>query len=175
MLTALVIEAQSNKPAADVALELMLLALWPGLDAARGRLLRHYRGREEDLVSDVSARITVAIRTLDLSRVNRIAATLLRNLERDLRRDLKSSWKAARLMDRLDLHAERIADPTGMQRDPAWCLRSLSAGDSLLVLAVAVGGFTQKEAGQRLGIGHDAARKRFQRALKKLAAAGADQ
>ncbi|WP_281843805.1 hypothetical protein [Sinisalibacter aestuarii] len=47
-------------------------------------------------------------------------------------------------------------------------LTALIGGDAALVVAVAVMGFSRKEAGHVLGFGHDAARKRYQRAIVKL-------
>jgi RNA polymerase sigma-70 factor (ECF subfamily) len=41
-------------------------------------------------------------------------------------------------------------------------------GDAGLILAVAVDGRTQQEAGERLGLGREAARKRYQRGLGRL-------
>lgn len=60
----------------------------PGLDALYRRLLRHFRAEPEELVAEIAARLTRGVDRLDLSRVSRVAATLLRNIERDIRRDL---------------------------------------------------------------------------------------
>ena len=76
--------AQDDGPAADCALTLMLLALWPGLDAIRRRSVWRKLGAPDEIASDILARTTEAIRGLDLQRVNRIAATVLRNVERDM-------------------------------------------------------------------------------------------
>ena len=84
ILTALVVEAQQGDR--DTAVPLLMLALWPGLDAVHRRLARHFRAEPDLLVSEVTGRITDSIHRLDLSRVNWIAATLIRNTERDIRR-----------------------------------------------------------------------------------------
>ena len=49
----------------------------------------------------------------------------------------------------------------------AW-LEPIVGADAELLLAVLVLDETQREAGERLGLTHDAARKRFQRALGRL-------
>ena len=57
--------------------------LWPGLDAVRRRLLWRKAGRSDEVSSEVLARATETLRGLALDRVSRIAATVLRNVERD--------------------------------------------------------------------------------------------
>ncbi|MBX3506593.1 MAG: hypothetical protein KF895_14035 [Parvibaculum sp.] len=86
ILAALVRAAQSDGPASDCALTLLLLALWPGLDAIRRRSIWRRIGAADEVASDVLARTTEAVRGLDLARVNWIAATVLRNVERDMKR-----------------------------------------------------------------------------------------
>jgi RNA polymerase sigma-70 factor (ECF subfamily) len=88
-LRAIVAAMQADDRKSQSLTTLLLLALWPGMDAVRGRLLRFFRNRSAELDADLMGRMAIAIGDLDLTRVRRIAATLLRNLERDLRRDLK--------------------------------------------------------------------------------------
>ena len=85
-LAALVRVAQGDGPASDCALTLMLLALWPGLDAIRRRCIWRKVGTTDEITADILGRTTEAIRGLDLQRVNWIAATILRNMERDILR-----------------------------------------------------------------------------------------
>ena len=68
ILSALVIAAQSDGPASDCALTLLLLALWPGLDAIRRRSIWRRLGTADEVVSDILARTTEAVRRLDLGR-----------------------------------------------------------------------------------------------------------
>ena len=82
LLVALVGVAQSGGETADCALTLMLLALWPGLDAVRRRSIWRRIGTGDEVASEILARASEAIRCLDLQRVNWIAATILRNIER---------------------------------------------------------------------------------------------
>lgn len=177
-LKALVTEAQSG--AAETTSTLLLLALWPGLDAARARIWRSYSGPATELAGDLVGRLTLEIGKLDLTRVTRIAATLLRNVERDLRRDLQRNDRqtpAARsvdeLIDGLSLAPLFPVVSTLPAPDLAAFRNRLSGilgADLHLVLLVAVGGCSQREAAQHLGIQYETARKRFQRAIARLSA-----
>src|SRR5690554_5648944 len=65
ILFALVNAAQGDGPASDCALTLLLLALWPGLDAIRRRSIWRRIGTADEVASDVLARTTEAVRGLD--------------------------------------------------------------------------------------------------------------
>ena len=85
VLAALVAEAQAVGSSGETAQTMLWLALWPGLDAVHRRLSRDYRSAPEELVSEIAGQFTTGIARLDRSRVRRIAATLIRNVERDIR------------------------------------------------------------------------------------------
>lgn len=175
VLRSLAIEAQAEGNGAEVAQVILILALWPGLDAAHGRLLRFFRHDPDRLAAELVGRLSAGIARQDLSRVTRIAATLLRNVERDIRRMLKTEFNRAED----ELHDD-LLDPEA----PAWCqhngniepsierltaqLRDLIGDDAVLVIAVTVLGLSQREAALTLGMTHDVARKRFQRAMARL-------
>lgn len=172
ILSALVGAAQGDGPASDCALTLLLLALWPGLDAIRRRSIWRRLGTADEVASDILARTTEAVRSLDLGRVNRIAATVLRNVERDMIR--------VRQRDRARDHLASSADPdevadssdsgigeTGYARLND-AVRKLLGGDALLVIRVAIEGFSQAEVAVELGLTEAAARKRYQRAMRRL-------
>jgi RNA polymerase sigma-70 factor (ECF subfamily) len=171
VLRALVLSAQTREGPAGTATVLLILALWPGLDAVHGRLWRHFRDDPAALTSEIAARITDGIRRLDLARVNRIAATLIRNTERDIRRMLVR--EARRRHEPLD---EAWADDApeeiaAVRADTARLVARLRASlgaDAELVLAIVLRGETRREAARSAGLGHAAARKRFSRALVKL-------
>jgi DNA-directed RNA polymerase specialized sigma24 family protein len=172
ILAALVRAAQGDGPASDCALTLLLLALWPGLDAIRRRSIWRRIGTADEVASDVLARTTEAVRGLDLGRVNWIAATVLRNVERDMIR--------VRQRDQAREHLASGADPdTVMDGDDGGigsagyerledAAREVLGDDALLVIRVAVEGCTQAEAATELGLTRDAARKRYQRAVRRL-------
>lgn len=171
ILRALIAAAQQRDPFAETAQVLALLALWPGLDAVRGRLVRHFRSDPERLSAELAGRLTEAIATMDLKKVNCVAATLLRNLERDLRRMLRNEWARAADTEA----AETLTDAGSGKADPSFpmLVRDLDRiieGDAALIVGVCILGMSQKEAGQAIGLSHDAARKRYQRAIEKLRA-----
>jgi RNA polymerase sigma-70 factor (ECF subfamily) len=178
ILRALARAAQRVDPEAAGAL--LLLALWPGLDAVHGRLSRHFRGRADELASELTSRMAIQIASLDLGSVRRIAATLLRNVERDVGRRLGRAWDEARTRADLDAapaHPARfpsvfalpeVADADLAEPLLAERLRQEIGDDALLVMAVAVGGERQVEAAGRLGLDPEAGRKRWQRAIRRL-------
>ena len=172
ILSSLARAAHTDGPTGDCALALMLLALWPGLDAIRGRCIWRKVGTSDEIAVDILGRTTEAIRSLDLQRVNWIAATILRNVERDiLRAHLR---EAGRQRLRSETEPDEVAadDVSGdaaiseaqLLRD----LRLLLGADAILVIRVAVEGFSQAEVGVELGLSEAAARKRYQRATRRL-------
>jgi RNA polymerase sigma factor (sigma-70 family) len=172
ILRALIAAAQGDRPASDCALAVLLLALWPGLDAIRRRSIGRRIAPADEIASDLLARTTEAIRGLDPSRVTWIAATVLRNVERDMirarQREADRQGAAADVdpdsipadLDQPDgaLHRARLVDD----------MRRLIGGDAALVIRVAVEGFSQAEVAGELGLTEAAARKRYQRATRKL-------
>lgn len=147
----------------------LVLVLWPGLEAVRYRLRRYVSFDIPRLDAELTGRLTLGIRTLRLSRVSRIAATLLRNVERDLRRGLQADADRARLRqmdcEADDFQSAPVADDTKLI---GVIVRALGQ-DGALVAAVHIGGWSQKEAAAALGISHAAARKRCQRVIARLA------
>jgi len=182
ILVALVRAAQTDRAPSATATMLLILGLWPGLDAVQHRLAHHFRADPDELVAEISERINRGIRTLRLDRVNRIAATLLRNLERDIRRNLRAKRRQAALSSAYSRHMYRagtldqgspFALPCGADFDTTAALleqrlRQSVRADAALVVAIAVHGDRQHEVAERLGVGHEAARKRYQRAVRRL-------
>ena len=172
ILAALVEAAQGEGTVSDCALTLLLLALWPGLDAIRRRSIWRRIGSAEEVASDLLARTTEAVRSLDLGRVKRIAATVLRNIERDMIRTRQR--EAARGAIAFSIEpAEMSDDQLGRQPAPGdqflrEDLRKLLGADAFLVIRVAIEGCSQSEVGADLGLTEPAARKRYQRAMRKL-------
>ena len=172
ILAALVRAAQGDGAASDCALTLLLLALWPGLDAIRRRSIWRGIGTADEVASDVLARTTEAVRGLDLGRVNWIAATVLRNVERDMIRVRQRDQAREYLASGAD--ADEVADSgdSGIGADGYarlnGAVRKLLGDDALLVIRVAIEGFSQAEVAAELGLTEAAARKRYQRALRRL-------
>lgn len=172
ILAELVAAAQGDGPASNSALTMLLLALWPGMDAIHCRSIGRRLGTTEEITSDILGRTTEAIRCLDLDRVNRIAATILRNVERDMirarQRELQRESTGSDI-DPDDLPDEQgcqlpAADDARLQAD----LRRLIGDDAALVTRVAIEGFSQAEVAVELGLTEAATRKRYQRATRRL-------
>ena len=186
ILEGLVNEAQGGGAGAQHAVTLLWLGLWPGLDGLYRRLWRHFRQAPEELVSAISEQFTMALHRAHLGRIRRLAATLLRNVERDIRCGLRRTWAERNLQvdlpepDDLDalMHGRSCRSsplglpPGGSTDDETGVIRSYLARlvgvDADLVVAVVILGEGQREAGVRLGISHDASRKRYQRAIQRI-------
>lgn len=168
VLTSLVEAAQSGQPESECALTLMLLALWPGLGGVLSRTRRRGMGTVEELTSEILAGAIETIRCLDHDRVRRMAATVLRNVERDL---VRACRKEAIYRHAL---SERDPDELATKTQIFSCewLRSeldrLVGRDASLVFDVAVEGFSQAEVAVRFGLSESATRKRYQRAKRRL-------
>ena len=172
ILSALVEAAQNDGSAFDCALTVLLLALWPGMDAIRRRAIWRRIGSADEIASDVLARTTEAVRGLDLGCVNRVAATVLRNVERDMVRARQRDAVRDSLVSDIepdDVPADQAgrqpaAEDAHLQDD----LRKLIGADAVLVIRVAIEGFSQVEVARELGLSEAAAWKRYQRAMRKL-------
>jgi RNA polymerase sigma-70 factor (ECF subfamily) len=171
-LRALVREAQGTAPESDTALTVLLLALWPGLDSVRRRSLRLRIGTPAEITSDILARATETLCGLDLGRVNRIAATVLQNIQRDMIRACRSQADLRRVTSSTvpeDLPDEREAGGGQLSASLLHAyVERLIGDDATLVFRVAVEGFTQAEVAVELGLSEEAARKRYQRAALRL-------
>jgi RNA polymerase sigma-70 factor (ECF subfamily) len=177
ILAALMRQAQAG---ADAAATVLLLALWPGLDAVHRRLARHFRGDPDLLVSEISGRVVAGVHALDLNKVNRIAATLIRNCERDIVRRLErtsAETKHHRPIDEESIFTSRDTSVLGLPDDldadgAVACLVGLIepilGPDAHLVVAIAVAGERQHAAAEALGLKPGAGRKRYQRAVQRL-------
>lgn len=177
LLAALVRRAQAGS---DGAVTVLVLALWPGLDAARRRLACRFAADPEALVSELAGRIVDGIHRLDLGRVNRVAATLIRNCERDTLRALQRQGPGAdqpRTFDVADLPEvcpeSPFGFPAGLDADQRVLrlvdlLEPAIGADAQLVVSIAVVGAPQEAAATALGLGPEAGRKRYQRAIRKL-------
>lgn len=174
VVRALVVEAQEVGPYSDLATTILILALWPGLDAVRHRLWRDWPNVRDDLSDTILGQVVIAIRRLQLASVRRVAATLVMNTERDTRRALLVQKMQQR--NELPIHDSPEALAELVRGDEAMNVETLRAHllpllgrDTWLFLRIVILGETQAEAGRALGLSHEAARKRHQRAMAKLA------
>lgn len=189
ILEALVETVQSTDDLSELAQSLLWLGLWPALDAVYHRCKRLFPGDPERIVSEIGDRFSTVIATADLSKINRLAATLVRNTEREIRADYVDSEtvKALRLdFSEGDMTArtdelDRPREPTNFGITPGmtaeqqvaairdW-LTGVVGDDADLVLGATIYGESHREVGARLGLTHAAARKRFQRAMVRVRA-----
>ena len=182
VLRALVAEVQRQDKTAETASTLVILALWPGLDAIERRRRRFFRNDPAGLAGELIGRVGIAIARLDLETVNRVAGTLVRNVERDLMRMLRAQWADTRREVLFDEHVHKTAPdaapsvlglPCGFEIEAATerleaVLRSVVGADAPLVLDIAVRGAPQREAAEGRGLTYEAGRKRYRRALERL-------
>lgn len=172
----LVTAAQSAQPYHSTAQVMVIVALWPGLDAVFWQLWRAFPGARDDLSGEIVAQIGVAILSIDLERVTAVTGTLLRNLKRDICRDLIGARLLAEESRQFDNPAvEAKATLLAWQNTVEVQsiddhLANLAPRDVQLLKRMFLIGETQEEAGRALGLNPDAARKRYQRALEKLRA-----
>lgn len=170
------VRAASDEKHVHTATTLIILALWPGLAVLQFRLRQCYPHDRAEFDGDLVGRLALAIRALDLSRVDRIAATLLLNVARDVRRDIARNATVTPQSDPMIADGEALWHSRSMTdydtgRDALLAeLAPLIGADAGLVVEVAVDGASQIEAAETLGISHDAARKRYQRAMSRLGA-----
>src|SRR5260370_4351827 len=76
------VSAAKDRQTRPIALSLLLLVLWPGLDSMFRRRLRLFCAGGQDLATEIVDQFTVAVHSLDLGRVGCLTATLIRNTER---------------------------------------------------------------------------------------------
>ena len=143
------------------------MALWPGLCIIRYRL--RPLCRTDALDADLLGNLSICIRSARAGRINLVAATLLRNLQRDLTRIYIGDATWARLAIDLDVIGSKAAaqDPEPPEAILS-AVQAMLGEDGLLLGAIHIAGFSQKDVAGLLGITHDAARKRCQRAIARL-------
>jgi RNA polymerase sigma-70 factor (ECF subfamily) len=164
---------------ADTASITLWLSLWPGLDAIYQRRRSAFSASADDLTSLISEEFTRQVAYLDLGSVRRVAATLIRNIDRNVLR----AWHRSRLREVLwsdersasgkaQAEALRVIEPArSPSTSPAVILAWLDAvigRDAELVAAIAVMELTRTEAAAQFGLEPATVRKRYQRALERL-------
>jgi RNA polymerase sigma-70 factor (ECF subfamily) len=194
VLTALVLAARADD-VARLATALLLLGLWPGLDAAFGRRVVFRRREPGEVAADLISCFTDQVRRMDPTRVRRVAATLVRNTERDvMRASVRESRLRARMTDvSIEEAEEMTADPSicAELRDTAltvasicpvsegapidekvaalraW-LRALIGAEANLVVEAVLLNRSRQDLAAELRIDQRAARKRLSRALRRI-------
>ncbi|WP_426747396.1 sigma-70 family RNA polymerase sigma factor [Myxococcus faecalis] len=167
-----------------LASTLLWLGLWPALDAIYRRRRRCFESSDE-LTSALSFAFSSLVARVDLWRTHRVAATLVLGAERDLMKALQRTrtevaqlealhqgtvglkpWAEPPAASALGLPARlSLESEEGALRE--WLL-PLAGGDTELVVSVLLHEESHAQVGARLGLAPEVARKRFQRALRRL-------
>jgi hypothetical protein len=187
VLWALVAAARDRRTR-RLAQALLILCLWPALDAMFRRRFFLFPDRPQDLASEIIARFTTEVHRVDPRRVGRLTATLLRNTERNVVRARRAERQVT--AKRSEVTADTaVVLPPEQEREPSlfgltadqsetdsvaalsgWLHAALGDDADLVVDAV----FRRKRGPQiaaSLGISHAAVRKRLERALARARAA----
>ena len=179
------VELAQAEAATDLPMTLLFLGLWPGLDGIYRRSFRYYRDEPAELVSELWTRFSTAVGRADRRRINRMAATLVRNTERTMvwwrRREQGRNRLKDVLPDGDSLPSpgpfcpdiSNLGLPPGLTPEQQVLrlrevLTDVVGEHADFVLSVAVFGQSQREAGERVGLSHGAAKMRYQRTLKRL-------
>ena len=163
-----------------LAQALLMLCLWPGLDAIFHRRIAFFRRDPQDLAAEIVDRFTSCAHRIDLRRVTRITATLVRNTERDLvdarRKESAAEARATELPADLpqrtdaDAHDSPFGLPCGRWDASSvaalrgWLARAVGRDADLVIDAILL----EKSGGElarSFGVSPVAARKRLGRAL----------
>jgi hypothetical protein len=171
--------AQDCGPVARLAQTILWLGFWPGLAGAVSRRAWMWRGASAEVIAEVTGIFTGLVARMDLTRVHNVIATLVRSTERDLIRAGPASRKNSTLMFVADidqLPAEylvqhEIAVPTAEHESLQLALAEAVRGrEGDPVIQSLVLGLGAKHVMTALGIKAPAARKRLERARRRLRA-----
>ncbi|WP_373371461.1 sigma-70 family RNA polymerase sigma factor [Stigmatella ashevillensis] len=163
---------------------LLWLGLWPGLDGVYRRCLRRMEREPAEVVSSIAASFMGLVVRVNLSSVQRVAATLVRGTERDA---LKA-WCKEREEQRQRARLASLSEADGWEPVVQWpvpfvsrarsfnseveelraWLLPLVGEDTDLVVSVLLREEDYVDAGASLGLAPAAVRKRVQRALERL-------
>jgi RNA polymerase sigma-70 factor (ECF subfamily) len=183
VLRCLVEEARKGS-ARRIALALLLLGLWPGLDSIFRKRSPLFRPLAQDIELEIIDQFTAQVQRINLPRVACLAATLVLNTEREvvdarLRERALAASSSAVAPDAIAAPAEEDPSPASLFGLPCdqsdaedvaalrgWLLRAVGRDADLVVDAV-IHGRSRLELAASLGISHAAARKRLERALAR--------
>jgi DNA-directed RNA polymerase specialized sigma24 family protein len=176
------VEAARDRRVGRLAQSLLLLGLWPALDAIFRKRFSLFTNRPQDLASEIVASFTLEVQRIDLSRVTCLTATLLRNTDRNLTRRRCAELRLARRSTEVAPDVATVEPPepftspfglTVNQSDTdsiaalsAW-LHHAIGNEADVVIDAVLAGMTCAQIAKRIGISHAAARKRLCRALAR--------
>jgi DNA-directed RNA polymerase specialized sigma24 family protein len=201
---ALVRAVQISAPWTRVAGALAWCGLWPALDRVYRRRMRYFGDDADELTQVIWLSFTELMKRIDLGRVSRLAATLVRTTDRDVRGTLRRargnlpsanaqrqeletpSVQCPRSIAPAGANMSQIEDLAAPEASFARELADLRAqfrpelgSDTDLLLAVLVLGMDQRKAAERMGLTYAGARQRLRRAVLRIRShlrpAGADE
>lgn len=177
----LIHEARHGK-APGLAQSILFLGLWRALDAIFVRRSALFRHRGADLNTELVDSFVEQIGRLDPTRVRRVAATLVRNTERDVvvSRTRELTRAARSVVVTPDVASAPPIEPEVSPFDPhpdqtdeaavaaigRW-LKRVTGPDAALVIDVVVHGRDRAEVASAVGISRAALNKRVERALAR--------
>lgn len=179
---ALVRAIQARAAWAELATGILWCGLWPALDGIYRHRLRHFKKEPEELVEAISVALTTLVGRMDLGRVHRVVATLIRSTDREVMEERRRGWAEQEHLDQggkapeprtPPLRKSELGLPVGLSFEGeiralhAWLL-PIGGDDTDLLLAVLVLEENQHEAALRVGLTHEAARKRFRKVLARV-------
>jgi DNA-directed RNA polymerase specialized sigma24 family protein len=115
LLAALVTMVQGREHH-ELASALLWLGLWPGLCGIFGRRVRHFEREPDELIAEIARAFTELIERLDLTSVQRVAATLVRSTERDVMYRKKRAWAEPKTRRDHDGDHDADGDPFDVSR-----------------------------------------------------------
>jgi hypothetical protein len=179
---AALVEAARDPASRRLSHALLLLCLWPGLDAVFRHRLHLFLDQPYELGAELVDRFTAQVRRIDLRRVRRPAATLVRNTEREVVQARMRELSAAARSTVLSHNAagppspEPGLSPFGLRSTDsddesvealsAWLKREVGRDADLVVEAV-IHKRDRRQLATSLGISDVALRKRLERALAR--------
>jgi RNA polymerase sigma-70 factor (ECF subfamily) len=181
-ILAALVEGARLGGARRLAQSLLLLCLWPGLDAIFRRRLHLFIDRPHDLGGELIDRFAGQVRRIDLRGVTRLAATLVRNTEREVvearMRELTDAARTGVLSPNVvgEASPDEGTSPFGVARGQsddvaiaalrAWLERAIGRDAELVVDAI-IHKRGRRELAAARGISEVALRKRLERALAR--------
>ena len=167
----LIREVQASRAPPRIAMTLIWLGLWPGLDSAYHYCTRFFRNEEQELVASFSEQLTRHVHCANLETLTRVASTLVRNTKRDVRDQRLRLWKAQKHEAYLPTQVAIAASNDTEDAEYRLLLdkmRAIAGSDAHLLELVLVEGLTLREAADELDQPLAATTKRFQRARDRL-------
>jgi hypothetical protein len=156
----------------DLAGRLLWLGLWPLLNALYWRQAKHWSGRENDLTSEIGRCLVTVLRATELSHVESVALTLMRDTERDVV-ELRQAELAEAALVPVESWPEvawALADVDGRSfaADDDDDLEAVLGSDFELARAAYENGCDYETLGREFRLDAEEIRRRLRRALRRV-------